>query len=438
MGETIALLVGAGGREHAIAEQLAPAVDRLLYIGQNAGIAQLPNAHQAPEGVDAGDLAEHLQPDLTVIGPEKPLVEGLSDRLRDSGLNVFGPSQEAAQLEGSKLYARQFMARHDIASPEWTFAGDTAAYTLFTNTPHRLQKPDYAFKADGLAGGKGVVLPEAWDEADEAALGMLSGQLFDGAGKDGILIEQRCHGPEVSMFVLSDGTNFRVLPFTQDHKRLLDSDQGPNTGGMGAYLMQPGQLTFSQEEKLHEIARQSIEGMAAEGIPYRGVLYVGTMMAEEYDGDPVVIEYNVRFGDPEAQVLMHLLGEDTFDILRSTDDTLRDDLLTSSRLLGQQALTVCLAAEGYPDSPKKGDDIYGLDETYVGVTTHHGGTKTVEQGVVTNGGRVLYITGRGETLDEAAAHAYDVIDPGGIGGGVHFPGMQYRTDIGWQARTPSV
>jgi phosphoribosylamine--glycine ligase len=434
MGETIALVVGNGGREHAIAEQLALGVDRLIYTGTNAGIEPMPNAHQAPDGVDVGDLAEHLQPDLTVIGPEKPLVDGLSNQLREAGLTVFGPSQEAAQLEGSKLYARQFMQRHGIAAPGWQFASNLTEYMLYThNIQSRGPHPNKVLKADGLAGGKGVVLPENWLEADELAKGMLSGELFDGAGKDGILIEERCHGPEVSMFVLSDGTNFRVLPFTQDHKRLGDGDTGPNTGGMGAYLMQPGQLTAVQEEKLHEIARQSIEGMAAEGIPYKGVLYVGTMMAEERDGDPVVIEYNVRFGDPEAQVLMHLLGEDTFDILRSTDGVLRDDLLSSSKLLGQQALTYCLAADGYPVSPRKGDAIYGLDRDYDGVTIHHGGTKRVQGSVLTNGGRVLYVTGRGETLQQAATRAKAAIDPSGIEGGVHFLGMQYRSDIGYQA-----
>ena len=433
MGETTALLVGAGGREHAIAEQISGAVDHLFYIGTNAGIEQLPNAHQAPEGVEAGDLAEHLCPDLTIIGPEKPLVEGLSDRLREAGLTVFGPSQAAAELEGSKYVGRVFAEQHDILTPWFDLVTTLDEYR--SAIAKYVSAADWALKADGLASGKGVVLPESREESDHVARGMLEEGIFDGAGMDGFLVEQRCHGPEVSMFVLSDGTNFRVLPFTQDHKRLLDNDEGPNTGGMGAYLMQPGQLTNRQEEKLYEIARQSIEGMAAEGMPYKGVLYVGTMMAEEYDGDPVVIEYNVRFGDPEAQVLMHLLGEDTFDILRSTDGKLRDDLLTGSRLLGHQALTVCIAADGYPDNPQKGDDIYGLDKTYEGVTIHHGGTKKLGQTVVTNGGRVLYVTGRGETLDQAAAQAYDAIDPGGIGDGVHFLGMQYRTDIGWQART---
>ncbi len=433
MGETTALLVGAGGREHAIAEQVAPTVDRLFYVGENAGIQQLPNAYQAPVGVEAGDLAAHLRPQLTIIGPEQPLVDGLSDRLRAEGLAVFGPSQDAAQLEASKYFGRVFAEGYGIAIPRFNLVTTPDEYRAAVNQYGAAT--DYVLKADGLAGGKGVVLPESREEADRIAQGMLEGTLFDGAGEEGLLIEERCHGPEVSMFVLSDGTNFRVLPFTQDHKRLGDGDTGPNTGGMGAYMVQPGQLTTRQEEKLYEIARQSIEGMAAEGIPYRGVLYVGTMMAEERDGDPVVIEYNVRFGDPEAQALMHLMGEDTFDILRSTDDVLREDLLVPSKLLGQQALTVCLAAEGYPN-PKyeKNREIYGIDERYDGVTIHHGGTRREDGVVYTTGGRVLYVTGRGETIDEAAARAYDAIDVGGNGGGVHFLGMQSRTDIGWQAR----
>ncbi len=432
MGETTALIVGGGGREHAIAEQIAPTVDRLFYMGENVGIGQLPNAHRAPSGVEAGDLAAHIMPSLTIIGPEQPLVDGLSDQLREHGLTVFGPSQRAAELEASKYFGRVFAESHDIPTPRFDLA--TTAEEYIAATRQYGAATEFVLKADGLAGGKGVVLPETWEEAADVAQGMLEHGMFDGAGEDGLLVEERLHGPEVSMFVLSDGTNFRVLPFTQDHKRLGDGDIGPNTGGMGAYMMQPGQLSVRQEEKLHEIARQSIEGMAEDGTPYRGVLYVGTMMAEERDGDPVVIEYNVRFGDPEAQVLMHLTGEDTFDILRSTDGTLREDLLSSSKLLGQQALTHCIAADGYPENPRKGDDIYGLERVYDGVTIHHGGTKRREDGsVVTNGGRVLYVTGRGDTLEQAAARAKAAIDPSGIEGGVHFLGMQYRSDIGWQA-----
>jgi phosphoribosylamine--glycine ligase len=438
MAETTALMVGNGGREHALSMELAGAVDVLWYTGANAGMEALPNAQMVPEGVSLKDVATvarfaaEQKIDLTVVGPEQPLVDGLSNHIRESGLTVFGPSQEASILESSKYAARMFMAEHDIAMPEVTFIPDA---TEFNPAMLPQDVSTIVIKADGLAGGKGVVLPDTREQAIQVITEMLAGQSYGGAGKDGVLIEQRCHGPEVSMFVLTDGENLHVLPFTQDHKRLEDGDKGPNTGGMGAYLMPDDMLSPRQREKLEQIAHQSVEGMRHDGVPYRGVLYVGAMLAEEYDDDPVVIEYNVRFGDPETQVLAHLMGENTFDILRSTDDRLREDLLGSGKLLGQHALTVCLAAEGYPGTPITDREIYGVDDRYAGVTIHHGGTKRADGAVYTTGGRVLYVTGRGNTLDEAASQAYDAIDVGGIGGGVHFLGMQNRTDIGWQART---
>lgn len=447
MSETSALLVGSGGREHAIALGVAGSVDTLWYTGINAGIEAIPNAHSVPEGVGLKDVrtlssfAVDQGVDLTIIGPEQPLVDGLSNYVRESGLVVFGPSQEASILESSKYAARAFMADHDIAMPEVKFIDDISNFDLndFSLLPEDVTK--IVLKADGLAGGKGVVLPETREEAIRVIREMLSGQAFDGAGKDGVLIEQRCHGPEVSMFVVTDGENFSVLPFTQDHKRLENGDKGPNTGGMGAYLLPEDALTSRQREKLHEIAQQTIEGMQQDGIPYKGMLYVGAMLAEEYDNDPVVIEYNVRGGDPETQVLAHLLGENTFDILASTDTVggLRQDLLTPAKMTGELALTICLAAEGYPEPQyAKGREIFGVDDEYEGVTIHHGGTKRENGIVYSTGGRVLYVTGKGKTIDEAATRAEAAIDVGGIGGGVHFLGMQNRNDIGHWVREKAV
>lgn len=441
MTKTTALIVGNGGREHAIAEQVAGAVDTLFVTGTNAGIEAIPNAVSVPSTVDPGDFAVAERVDLTIIGPEQPLVNGLSDQLREAGRRVFGPSQEAAQLEASKLFGRLFTDTYGIPTPRWDFVEDIEDY--YQRRSRFGKAEDLVIKADGLAGGKGVVLPDNQEEADATVYGMLRGELYGGAGTGGVLIEERCHGPEVSMFVLSDGTRWGVLPFTQDHKRRNDGDTGPNTGGMGAYTIPEGTIiTDRQRQKLYTIAQKSIEGMAAESVPYQGVLYVGAMLAEEYDGDPVVIEYNVRFGDPEAQVLMDLLGENTFDILASTDAQLRESLLAPAKLAGQAALTVCLATRSYPERGMSGIPISGLKHAYDGVSVYHGGTQSVMSGagyktVITNGGRVLYVTGRGRTVDEAAQKAYAAIDPsfGGDQGGIHFAGQHYRTDIGHQVRS---
>lgn len=420
-----------GGREHALAEAIAVGVDTLWYTGENAGIEAIGNARQVPAGANLTRFALDQAVDLAVIGPEKPLMDGLSNQFRSEGLTVFGPSLEAAFItEGSKIKAREFMARHAIASPEWEVIRDARSFESYVFA----SAEDKVIKADGLAGGKGAELVDSVEEAEAIIGAMLEGTAYDGAGRTGVLIEQRCHGPELSMFVLTDGTNLSILPYTQDHKRRFAGDEGKNTGGMGAYTMIPEQLTSRQEEKLYEIARQTVEGLAEEGTPYKGVIYVGAMLAAEYDGDPVVIEYNARFGDPEAQVLLHLLGEDAFDILKSTDTKLRDDLLTPARLVGQKALTVALVANAYPDGKSVGETIYGLDNSYDGVKVFHGGTRRKGEVITTNGGRVLYVTGHGETIDEAAARAYDAIDPSGIDGGIFFLDMGYRNDIGWQAR----
>jgi len=420
-----------GGREHALAEAIAVGVDTLWYTGENAGIEAIPNAQQVPAGVDLARFAVDHEVDLAVVGPEKPLMEGLSDQFRAEGLTVFGPSRDAAFMtEGSKIAARELMKRHGIAAPEWQSFRNWISFIDYSlSSVH-----DKVIKADGLAGGKGAELVDSVEEGEAIIEAMLNGTGYDGAGKTGLLLEQRCHGPELSMFVLTDGTNISILPYTQDHKRRFDGDEGKNTGGMGAYTMTPEQLTSSQEEKLYEIAWQTIEGMAAEGVPYKGVLYVGVMLAEEYDGDPVVIEYNARFGDPEAQALMHLLGENAFDILRSTDTKLRQDLLTPAHLAGEKALSVAVVADAYPDGKSVGEPIHGLENEYEGVKIYHGGTRRLGQTVLTNGGRVLYVTGRGETVDEAAARAYAAIGTSAQSGGAYFDGYGFRSDIGWQAR----
>ncbi|MDO8591728.1 MAG: phosphoribosylamine--glycine ligase [bacterium] len=441
------LIVGNGGREHELGRQIDQSVQALYYNDMNAGIEQLSNFVHNPSGITLkstdlegiAQLAKTTQSNLVVIGPEAPLIAGLSDILRHNGHNVFGPSAEAAQLEGSKAWAVEFMRRNQIPHPSTaiTYTAEEAfAAIRAMGGPENI-----VIKADGQAGGKGVVLPEeterfrAWGTAQSTVFLMFSGEAYSGAGKDKVLISERYHGPEASVFVVSDSKNFIVLPyFAQDHKRLLDDDKGPNTGGMGAYAPLPkDMLSLDQTRKIYDIAERSISGMASEGIPYQGVLFMGLMMAEELDGDPAVIEYNIRFGDPETQVTLPTLAEagvDVYELLRSSaEGRLRDISLPSN--LGYAALTFCLAARGYPNNPEKGQTIYGLDTIYPNVIIHHAGTKRFDDGVVkTTGGRVLCVTGMGKNLNVAAEAAYNAVGFGKI----DFSGAQYRRDIGHQAR----
>ncbi len=427
------LIIGGGGREHALAWGIAqsPEVERLYVSPGNAGTGLLA----ATENVDLdGEVTtiafcQEKAIDLVVIGPEAPLVVGLSDALRAAGVTVFGASQAAAQLEGSKSFATEFMQRRGIAIPESQIVTSVdeakAAVESFGGPASSV------IKADGLAGGKGVFLPNTAAEAANA-IGKIASGKIDGDGST-FVIQQRNHGPEVSVFVLSDGTDYKIIPLaSQDHKRLGNGDTGPNTGGMGVYAPLPDwMLSTVQWEKIEHIARQSIEGMVAEGAPYTGVLYIGIMLAEERAGDPIVIEYNVRFGDPEAEVIIPLLegnGVDIYEMLLTTaNGTLAGFALPEK--LNAAALTICLAAEAYPDSPLTGKVIEGLNETYRDVTIFHGGTKLEGNAVVSSGGRVLYVTGFGTTLRAASQAANAAI---GVGG-VHFDGMQYRTDIGYRA-----
>jgi phosphoribosylamine---glycine ligase len=345
---------------------------------------------------------------------------------------VFGPNRQAAQLEASKSFAAAFMQRHDIPMPEsWEVTNMGQARSVLQD-----RSPDsYVIKADGLAGGKGVVLPATQEEAEAVLQAMFDGTGFEGAGKHMVVIQERLHGPEVSAFALSDGANFVMLPFTQDHKRLLDNDQGPNTGGMGAYCPVPNSIVGpSQAEKIRDIARRTIEGMQAEGEPYKGVLYLGVMLAEERGGDPAVIEYNARFGDPETEVLLAALQASGCDVAKLLIETAKGNLanIKLPERTTAAALTVCLAAPGYPNQIKRDMPINGLEKNYPNVVVQHGATLTDSEGcTVVNGGRVLYVTGTGATADEAAEHAYAAIGPHAI----NFEGMQYRTDIGHQART---
>jgi phosphoribosylamine--glycine ligase len=431
-----ALIVDGGGRGHAIGHALSEHADAVFFAPGNAGTESIPNANGfnlAHSPFDHDQIVEFIVErniDLTVIGPEQPLIDGLADKIHDHA--VFGPSAEAAQLEGSKAFGVRFMIKNNIPHPKTTFLDNDRlrVETLKGLTDQNVNS--YVFKADGPAAGKGVVLPSTAIEAERILQDMFSGKAFDGAGKECVLQQERLNGPELSVFVISDGENYFTLPYAQDHKRLKENDEGPNTGGMGAYAPVPDFLVNQdQVSKINEIVMNTVNGTNDFEKPYRGVIFIGIMLAEEYDGDPVVIEYNVRFGDPEAQVLFSMMQRtnvNTFELLKSAaEGNLRPNLIPK---IGGAALTVCLAAEGYPDKPRTGDTIYGLDRDYKDVIIHHGGTAVNEGGrIITAGGRVLYVTGLGETLTDAD----DAIKPLIGEHGVHFRGMQHRNDIGYQA-----
>lgn len=439
---TEVLVVGQGGREDAITRAIAlsPHVDTILCAPGNAGTETIPKAEAVPlKTGDIGgivDFAKSRDRDLTVvIGPEEPLVAGLSDALRENDIRTFGPSRNAATvLEGSKISSNSFMGWNGVPHPKTSIIKSKAeAIALLEKvSPH-----DIVIKADGLAKGKGVILPEYSHDAIEKACDMLDGKICNGAGREGILIQERLHGPEISAFALSDGDNFSLLRvFSQDHKRKYDGDRGPNTGGMGAFSPVPSEiLSDRQIAQIEQITGATIEGAKSDGNPYVGILYIGLILAEEYDGDPQAIEYNARLGDPEAQVVLPILsaqGIDVYEMMRETADGNAPLLQPhSTAWAGHAALTVCLAARGYPGHLEKKRIIHGIDQQYDNVTINYGATRRAMDGqVLTHGGRVLYVTGEGKTIDHAAEAAYAAIGKQAI----WFEGMHYRKDIGREAR----
>ena len=408
------VIVGGGGRESA-----------LKYVLEAEG----HKADVISDGQSALDFIKDDTPDLVIFGSEVALVEGYADAIRAKGIAVCGPSKQAAQLEGSKAFAEAFMDRHGITRPASTVVTPDSIDSYALPAASTI-----VLKADGLAGGKGVVLPESDEEAAATLKEMFSGVRNAGAGKDCVVVQERLSGPEVSVFALTDGSDFVILPYTQDHKRLKDGDKGPNTGGMGAYAPADILVNTEQREKIEAIIEATISGMRAEGMEYRGVLYVGIMLARERDDEPVVIEYNVRFGDPEAQVLlpmMHRAGVGIYELLASTDSTIEPSGVAKMTELKTSALTACLASKGYPESSEKGVVIHGIDAAYPNTDVFFGAVMEEDGVYTTNGGRVLYVTGYGETIDSAAQHAYAAIGDEAI----HFDGMQYRTDIAWQIRS---
>ncbi len=415
------LVVGSGGREHALAWKLAQS-DRIqmVYVapgnGGTARDARLVNIDITdPAALADFVVAEHVN--LTLVGPEQPLAAGIVNLFRARGLKVFGPTKEAAQLESSKDFAKAFMHRHGIP---------TAQYQTFTDIQQAhayidAQGAPIVIKADGLAAGKGVVVAMTLEEAHQAADDMLSGNRFGDAGAR-IVIEEFLAGEEASFIVMCDGRNVVALATSQDHKRLKDHDQGPNTGGMGAYSPAPVVTPSIHARVMREIINPTIQGMAKDGIPYSGFLYAGLMI--DAAGVPKVIEFNCRMGDPETQPIMTRLKSDFVTVLEhACNGTLDKVELEWDR---RTAVGVVMAAAGYPDTPAKGDIIDGIPADTPESITFHAGTQIVGGTLQTSGGRVLCVVGLGDSVKMAQKQAYETVEK------IHFNGAQYRRDIGWR------
>ncbi|WNJ89367.1 phosphoribosylamine--glycine ligase [Bosea sp. 685] len=416
------LLIGSGGREHALAWAISgsPLCDRLYIAPGNPGTAQ------CGENVVL-DIADHSAVatfcklhgvDLAVIGPEGPLVDGIADDLIAAGIKTFGPSKAAAQLEGSKAFTKELCAEFGIPTAgfgRFTNAAEAKAYVASQGAP-------IVIKADGLAAGKGVVMAETLAEANEAIEMMFSGGL--GAAGAEVVIEEWMIGEEASFFALCDGAHAIAMASAQDHKRVGDGDTGPNTGGMGAYSPAPVMTPALEEQVMAEIIRPTLAGMIARGIPFKGILYAGLMITAQ---GPKLIEYNVRFGDPECEVLMPRLKSDVVPALLASCDGVLDSF--DLRWSDEAALTVVLAAKGYPARPEKGSVIKGVEKAAAldDVLIFHAGTKQTASDLVADGGRVLNVVGLGKTVSEAQGRAYAAVDA------IDWPGGFCRRDIGWQA-----
>lgn len=420
------LIVGGGGREHALAWKVAqsPRVETVFIAPGNAGTAGDPDLVNVPIDAIATlvAFAQHESIGLTIVGPEAPLAAGIVDAFRAAGLRIFGPTRAAARLESSKDFAKGFMARHGIP---------TAAYRTFTDAAEAhahvtTHGAPIVVKADGLAAGKGVVVAMAEAEAHAAVDAMLTGNAL-GAADARVVIEDFLDGEEASFIVLADGVHVLALASSQDHKRLADGDVGPNTGGMGAYSPAPVVTPTVHARIMRDVIMPTVSGMAAEGTPYAGFLYAGVMV--DASGTPRVLEFNCRLGDPETQPIIARLRSDLVVLIEHAMNGTLD--CVEAEWDRRAALTVVLAAAGYPGEPRRGDVIGGLErvtsDTHPDVTVFHAGTAVEGEQVKVNGGRVLGVTALGDTLRQAQRAAYGAI------AAITFDGMQYRSDIGHRA-----
>jgi phosphoribosylamine--glycine ligase len=424
------LVIGGGGREHALAWKIAQSnkVQKVFVAPGNGGTAR----DKRLDNIDITDVkalrefAQSHSVELTVVGPETPLAAGVVDEFRAHGMRIFGPTKAAAQLESSKAFSKAFMKRHNIPTAEYETFTDAQAAHDYVNA----KGAPIVVKADGLAAGKGVVVAMTAAEAHEAIDFMLLDNKLGVSHNEGgarVVIEEFLQGEEASFIVMCDGKTVLPLATSQDHKRLLDADQGPNTGGMGAYSPAPVVTPEVHARAMREIILPTIKGMEKDGIPFTGFLYAGLMIDPQ--GHVKTLEFNCRMGDPETQPIMARLKTDLVDVLMAATATNAEMRFDDFELEWDRrtAIGVVLAAHGYPMSPRKGDAITGLPQDTDEVVVFHAGTQMVDGQVVTSGGRVLCVTALGGTLKLAQQQAYDTIQ------GIHFDGVQYRTDIGYRA-----
>jgi phosphoribosylamine--glycine ligase len=413
------LVIGGGGREHALAWKLAqsPRVAKVYCAPGNAGIAEVAECVDiSPTDTEALlDFVKFNWIDLTVVGPEAPLTAGIVDAFIKEERTIFGPDSEGAQLEGSKIFAKEFMKRYGIP---------TAEFRKFSSYLHaeeyiRLKGAPIVIKADGLAAGKGVIVASTVEEAVDALRLIMKEKAFGAAG-DRVVVEDCLQGEEASFMFLTDGETVVPLATSQDHKRIFDNDRGPNTGGMGAYSPAPMVTDSLRAEIMRSIVNPTMKGLSREGIRYRGVIYVGLMIC---DGKPYVLEYNCRFGDPEAQPVLTRLDSDLFEMLKATADGRLSEVQVKWK--NEASVCVVLSSEGYPGSYEKGRKITGLDsfKNAPDVVVFHAGTSLDNGDVVTSGGRVLGVTALGTDIAAAKSRAYQAIEK------IHFDGMHYRKDI---------
>ena len=421
------LVIGGGGREHALAWKLAqsPKVQMVYVAPGNGGTETDRRLKNLPitDIVQLRQWAQEHKIELTVVGPEGPLAAGVVDEFRAHGLRIFGPTQAAAQLESSKAFSKSFMARHGIPTAQFEVFADAAAAHAYVE---RIGAP-IVVKADGLAAGKGVVVASTLAQAHEAVDYMLGGNPFGSAqhGQAHVVIEEFLQGEEASFIVMCDGRNVLALASSQDHKRLQDGDQGPNTGGMGAYSPAPVVTPKVHARAMQEVIWPTVRGMEKDGIAFTGFLYAGLMVSP--DGAVKTLEFNCRMGDPETQPIMARLKTDLVDVLWAATDHgqgLADIQLDWDRRI---ALGVVLAAAGYPEKPRSGDAITGLPSESADLVVFHAGTRLQDDRLRTNGGRVLCVTALADSVRSAQSRAYDAI------GTIHFEGMQWRSDIGFRA-----
>lgn len=418
------LVLGSGGREHALAWKLSssPDVAQVHVAPGNPGVDREPKCRSVEIAADDIDgllaYAEEHQIDFTVVGPEAPLSKGVVDAFRAAGKRIFGPTRAAAQLESSKAFTKRFLERHCIP---------TAAYGVFESLEPALaflrsKGAPVVVKADGLAAGKGVVVATTLAEAETAARDMLSGDALGAAGCR-VVIEEFLEGEEASFIVVANGTQYVPLATSQDHKRIFDGDKGPNTGGMGAYSPAPVVTPEIHARICREVIEPTLAGMVAEGNPFCGFLYAGLMI--DRDGGLKVLEFNTRMGDPETQPILFRMESDLLELLEAAVDSRLDDVKV--RWSPEPALGVVMAAHGYPTTLRKGDVIRGLDENLGNAKVFHAGTALRGNDIVTNGGRVLCVVGKGADVATAQRNAYAAIRK------ITWDGVQYRTDIGYRA-----